>query len=349
MRALIRTLVLSERAASVKHAIDRTLHTFPREALLALSDSKAPGSSIPSLLIKSGVAWANLAAAHNDDAPEWSVRGALAAALLSAADGEWSTDEIDAATGVCGSVVAEVLTGKDPFANFGKLDAASEIFAREPTLRDEFVRQMALVPQGILSGDARVIASMELVRERQDPRLGWLLVNARRIVEEVSRLVRFIGDPTTESALEARRQPDATSGWRVVPFLSLACALLARHAARGNDRAASGTYDSRVGGQIWGRRARPCDDRPDPRRVTHCQHNSQQRIAHHMTQNIDAVATSTEIKAAYRRYLQSLLAVRDPALDAALRHAIDTTPMLDKGPVPRSDSPVRARQHRRGN
>ncbi|MGD9959043.1 DEAD/DEAH box helicase [Nocardioides sp.] len=51
-----------------------------------------------------------------------------------------------------------------------------------------------------------------------------------------------------------------------------------------------------------------------------------------MTGNIDAVGTSTDIKATYRRYLQSLLAVRDPSLDSALREAIDTTHLLDKGP-----------------
>lgn len=51
-----------------------------------------------------------------------------------------------------------------------------------------------------------------------------------------------------------------------------------------------------------------------------------------MSATIDAVATSDAIKATYRRYLQSLLAVRDPAIDAALRKAIDGTPMLDKGP-----------------
>lgn len=51
-----------------------------------------------------------------------------------------------------------------------------------------------------------------------------------------------------------------------------------------------------------------------------------------MTRNIDALRASIDIKAAYRRYLQSLLAVRDPALDAALRDAIETTPLLDKGP-----------------
>lgn len=51
-----------------------------------------------------------------------------------------------------------------------------------------------------------------------------------------------------------------------------------------------------------------------------------------MTTSIDAIATSEEIKATYRRYLSSLLAVRDPKIDAALRHAIDSTDMLDRGP-----------------
>ncbi|MDP7701397.1 DEAD/DEAH box helicase [Mycobacterium sp. TY815] len=48
--------------------------------------------------------------------------------------------------------------------------------------------------------------------------------------------------------------------------------------------------------------------------------------------SIDAVATSEGIKATYRRYLSSLLAVRDPRIDAALRKAIDSTDMLDRGP-----------------
>ena len=51
-----------------------------------------------------------------------------------------------------------------------------------------------------------------------------------------------------------------------------------------------------------------------------------------MTNSLDAVATSESIKATYRRYLSSLLAVRDPKIDAALRKAIDNTEMLDRGP-----------------
>lgn len=47
---------------------------------------------------------------------------------------------------------------------------------------------------------------------------------------------------------------------------------------------------------------------------------------------IDAISASEAITSTYRRYLQSLLSVRDPGVDAALRRAIDTSSILDKGP-----------------
>lgn len=48
--------------------------------------------------------------------------------------------------------------------------------------------------------------------------------------------------------------------------------------------------------------------------------------------NIDAIRISSDIKKTYRRYLQSLLAVRDSKLNAALINAINNTDLLDKGP-----------------
>lgn len=51
-----------------------------------------------------------------------------------------------------------------------------------------------------------------------------------------------------------------------------------------------------------------------------------------MRDNLDAIGTSRAITAAYRRYLQSLLVLRDPAIDDAFRRAIDTSTLLDKGP-----------------
>ena len=61
-----------------------------------------------------------------------------------------------------------------------------------------------------------------------------------------------------------------------------------------------------------------------------------------MTGTIDALDASHDITTTYRRYLQSLLAVRDPDMDAALRDAIDSTPMLDKGPYLEATPPYAA-------
>lgn len=234
VRGLIGGLALGDRAQAVGAAVDEAVFSSPRNALLSLAVSKAPGTSIPSLLIQSGLAWADLIAAHDDQAPEWSVRGALPAALLSAADAGWSPAEIDAAAAVCGSQATEILAGKDPAPAAGRLDEAADLYDQTPALRDTIVRQAGLVPKGLLSTDSRVIATMELVRERKDPRLHWLMANSRRIHDEMARLFRIINDPTTTAAMNARRHATAMSGWHVVPSLSLGCALAARHAARGN-------------------------------------------------------------------------------------------------------------------
>jgi hypothetical protein len=49
--------------------------------------------------------------------------------------------------------------------------------------------------------------------------------------------------------------------------------------------------------------------------------------------SFDPLSASTEIIEGYRRYLRSLLPLRDPQLSAALDSAIDTSPLLSKGPL----------------
>ena len=48
---------------------------------------------------------------------------------------------------------------------------------------------------------------------------------------------------------------------------------------------------------------------------------------------MDAIGISALLSATYRRYLRSLLPVRDPALAAALGHCIAASPLLTKGPL----------------
>ncbi|MGW6835096.1 DEAD/DEAH box helicase [Streptomyces sp. NPDC054949] len=49
--------------------------------------------------------------------------------------------------------------------------------------------------------------------------------------------------------------------------------------------------------------------------------------------SLDPLATSALISDTYRRYLRSLLPLREPRLAEALAHAIDTSPLLTKGPL----------------
>jgi len=58
--------------------------------------------------------------------------------------------------------------------------------------------------------------------------------------------------------------------------------------------------------------------------------------------HVDAIATSALLSSTYRRYLRSLLPVRDPALAAALAGCIAASPLLTKGPLLEATPPYRA-------
>lgn len=233
-RALLPSLGLGSRISEISEAIDTEIYGNPVEALTALSDSEAPSDAIPTLMVRSGLAWANLADSQPDSAPVWTLRGALPAALLAAADSCWSDEEIDGAISVCGDAVNGLLDGEDPYASAGSLDESADLLDQNPALREQFIREAQLVPQGLLSQDSRVLAAMDLVANRRDDRLDWLLRNARGVLREGERLIRMINDPATQKAVDARRHPTKTEGWYAIPAVSMVLALVARHAARGN-------------------------------------------------------------------------------------------------------------------
>lgn len=62
-----------------------------------------------------------------------------------------------------------------------------------------------------------------------------------------------------------------------------------------------------------------------------------------MAKQLDAVNASVKIKATYRRYLKSLLQVREPAISRVLLDTIDSTPLLDKGPYLEATPPYAPR------
>lgn len=239
VRGLLPSLMLPRPTGEFAESIDQLLHQHPRDALLALASSGVATEQIPSLVIRAGLPWADLTAAHDDEPPPWSGRSAIAATLLSAADGDWSADEIAPAVEVCGDAVPDLLDGRDPYSSDGRLDQSAEMFrAATPVLREEFIRQTGLVPTGLLSGDSRRKAAMDFVQALEDPHLEWFRRNAIVVVEEAEKLMRIVHDTKAEGAIHARRHPSVTRGWRQVPAASLGLAFAARHAARGNDIAA---------------------------------------------------------------------------------------------------------------
>jgi hypothetical protein len=238
VRALLPALALGDRIADAASAIDTEIYGNPAAALAALTGSEAPSEAIPSLMIRSGLAWANLADAHENTAPPWTMRGAVPAALLAAADSLWSEEEIEAATSICGDSVSGLLDGRDPHASAGRMNESADVLDRDPGLREQWVKAAGLIPRGLLSEDSRVLAAMELVERRRDPRLDWLMRNAQGVLREGERLVRIIGDPATQAAFDARRHHTRTGGWHVAPAISMALALAARHASRGHVEAA---------------------------------------------------------------------------------------------------------------
>lgn len=238
-RGLAGELGIGSRAAEVTAALDRILRARPREALLSVTESRAPGELVPSFIIRSGLAWANLVAAHDDEPPVWTVRNVVPATLLSAADGEWTPEEVEAAVAVCGAEVISLLGGEDPAPSAGLLDAGARLFDESPEKRDAMLRQMGLVPKGLLSNDARVMAVIEYVQDRRADRLGTIVKNAHQLFVEGQRFLEYVRSPVATASVRARTPRDTDGGWRVVPAISLTYAFAARLAAHGHSGAAT--------------------------------------------------------------------------------------------------------------
>ena len=230
-RALVARLGLGSRIADVAKGIDDVIYSHPAAALTALANSEVSANFIPTLMVQSGLAWANLADAHENSAPAWTARAALPAVLLSS---RWSEDESEAATSVCGDAVGGLLDGHDPYSSAGRLDETADLLDREPGFRDSLIRAAGLIPQGLLSADSRVLAAMEFVENRRHQRLDWLTRNARSVLREAESLLRTIGDPATQKAFESRLHQTQTGDWYVIPAISMAFALAARYASRGH-------------------------------------------------------------------------------------------------------------------
>ena len=252
-------LLLDDRFSTIK-AMVALVSVDPVESLQALAQSSAPTESLPSMLIRSGLA----AAPCTGTIPsavglDWSRRSVIGSVLLLPLLVPSEREEaLEAAAITCGEVVADIACGKDPSPSAGRFDESAD---RYDLLDDEtrtlFKAQAAFMPRGILDADTRSEAAMRLLETRREHDLGLIVPRGRRLYDEMRRLFSIIGTDDALEALESRRHPTNPSGWRIMPALSIGFAFVARYAARGSKIASDWSTRER---KAWGQLSRATPD-----------------------------------------------------------------------------------------
>ena len=336
-------LHLADRFGEVRARLSQAIQARPQNALLELLASSATVDRMPFLLIRSGLAWTPVEEPRHEEATvAWSRRSAMVLALL----GAWDLDDedgFDAVVAVCGDDVTQVVTGTDPSAAAGRFDEVIDRLAKMPQdVRESIMASAAFVPRGLLHQDSRALAAKQLLDRRDDDDLRWLRWKVQGLLHDLEGTLRSVEFEAGLAAVRARRHPTADHGWRVMPAWSIGMAIVARLAAHGIVAGDQLTPDS---ARAWEDLAQVAPDL-----VTIDLILAELLVrAHHLQSpgalvmpQLDAISTAADITGTYRRYLQTLLAVRDPTLDAALRKAISQTPLLDKGPYLEATPPYRA-------
>jgi hypothetical protein len=121
--------------------------------------------------------------------------------------------------------------GFDPFAPVGKFGPAARALDPMPQERIDAIMAVAnLLPQGLLDKDSRAQASKQLFDQRRHRSMDAVIALSRSLIAEARAAVTSdIGGYAT-TPIDVRA---SESGWMSLPALSLACAFVARTAARG--------------------------------------------------------------------------------------------------------------------
>lgn len=126
--------------------------------------------------------------------------------------------------------------GVDPFAATGKFGPAVRALDPMPQDRIDAIRDaLKLLPGGMLDEDTRTSASLSLFGHRRDPVLDAVVAVSRSLIRDAGIALTVDLGPHATAPIEARSSDD---GWMSLPTLSLACAFIARAAARGGTESA---------------------------------------------------------------------------------------------------------------
>jgi hypothetical protein len=220
------------------------LRKTPRAALLSLRDAELSSADVVHTVIATGVAAAPLEKTPWTSGEErtlerlWAAFPAAAAIATGKLFGD--DDAVDAAIAQCGDSLTEILKGRvDPYASVGRFGKDAEHMAVLPPEQIEAMWQAAaVVPQATLDADTRATAARRMFDSRNTAPARAAAVFVRTVTNAVELLIRQSPYPDLADAIRARRPDVGKGGWLGLPAMSIAMALLARLAARGDSKAA---------------------------------------------------------------------------------------------------------------
>jgi hypothetical protein len=211
----------------------------PRAALLALAGEELGQADVVHALIATGIAaapaeyrqWTH--DEHRVLQRLWAVLPPAAA--IAACDLSGQEDVSDAATAQCGDAFASILSGhRDPHASVGMFGPNAERMATwQPGAVDALWQAAAVVPKAMLDADTRLAAARRMFDARNEQPMRAAAASAKKIIETAEMVISQSRHPDLTGAIAARRSPGG-HGWQSLPTMSIAMALLARLAARGD-------------------------------------------------------------------------------------------------------------------
>ncbi len=215
----------------------RPLQRRPIDAITALAGLGLEPDQTVIALISSGLAATAVPdRAHTAEARKlWPVAPLLGALAGSLSD----PDCFDAAERQCGASLQRIAReGTDPHGVVGRFGPdAEQMTYMDPQQIERIWRAAQIVPQALLDPDSRAAAARRLFDQRGDSGVREVTRTAAAVVQTALRLLT--NQPHLRAQLEARRHPEGKGGWLALPAASVAFALLARLAARGDLACAS--------------------------------------------------------------------------------------------------------------
>jgi hypothetical protein len=225
----------------------------PRAAILALVNEDLSNADVVHALISTG-----LAAVLSGTVP-WQPAERLAldrlwaafpaAAVIASGSTLANPDIADVAAAHCGDSMTELLAGRpDPHATVGRFGREAEMMAvLSPDQVEALWQAAAVVPQALLDADTRVMAARRTFDARNSGALRASALVVKSVTRTAELLIEESPNPELAELIEARRPGAGKGGWLALPAMSIAMALTARLAARGNARC--GTLESEYRGK----------------------------------------------------------------------------------------------------